>query len=111
MTQESKPPADPNLPDPKLPNRSVIAWALVLTIVVLSLYTIVPPQRLVQVIPMSGFPELMKEGKILKAEIVPNEGYIKGELAEIDERTHKNKLFRVEVVISDELSPIWINTA
>ncbi|MFO1529686.1 MAG: ATP-dependent zinc metalloprotease FtsH [Kiritimatiellia bacterium] len=103
MTQESKPPNDPNLPDPKLPNRSVIAWALVLTIVVLSLYTIVPPQRLVQVVPMSSFPELMKEGKILKAEVVPNEGYIKGELAEIDERTHKNKLFRVEVVMSDEL--------
>ena len=103
MTQESRPPTDPgNSPDPKLPNRSVIAWALVLTIVVLSLYTIVPPQRAVQDVSETTFHQYVEQGKIRKMEISPLDGYVKGELAEIDERTHKNKMFRADVVLTDD---------
>jgi hypothetical protein len=94
MTQESRPPNDSgNSPDPKLPNRSVIAWALVLTIVVLSLYTIVPPQRAVQDVSETTFHQYVEQGKIRKMEISPLDGYVKGELAEIDERTRKNYIY------------------
>ena len=103
MTQESRPPNDSgNSPDPKLPNRSVIAWALVLTIVVLSLYTIVPPQRAVQDVSETTFHQYVEQGKIRKMEISPLDGYVKGELAEIDERTRKNKMFRADVVLTDD---------
>lgn len=96
---------------PKLPNRTLWIWLLVPVVFLFLFHWFQNGQKTVNEIQYNPhFVQMVEQGKIRKCEIVTEVSggqYIRGEMTEIDKKTNKPRLFKVDVVVTDGL-PAWL---
>ena len=95
----------------KLPNRTLWIWLLVPVVFLFLFHWFQNGQNNVNEIQYNPhFVQMVEQGKIRKCEIVTEVSggqYIRGEMTEIDKKTGKPRLFKVDVVVTDGL-PVWL---
>ncbi|MCF7837048.1 MAG: ATP-dependent zinc metalloprotease FtsH [Candidatus Marinimicrobia bacterium] len=99
------PPGKPTPPPPAL--RGLAVWLLLVAVVAIVYHTVAPRQPRYETIPFNpDFTEYMTQNRVRECEVVLEPGgtqQIRGQLNEIDEATGKPRLFRVDIVVTDDL--------
>ncbi len=96
---------------PGMPMRGMALWILLLLLFVTVFQMFSQQQEKYQKLPYSpDFVQMVDQGKIRKCEIVMEVSgvqFIRGEMLELDPRTNRPRRFKVDVVVSDDLTK-WL---
>jgi cell division protease FtsH len=105
MDDKEKP--DDSHGESRVPARGLMVWLMILSLVVLVFYSLVPNPGQVERIPYKPtFVNYVEQGKVRSVEIFnegPSNQYIKGELVDLEKTTGKQRKFRVDVLLNDDL--------
>jgi cell division protease FtsH len=91
---------------PPLPAKGFVVWFLLMALLLLTVQMFHKPSIPEALDYNPGFLQMMKDGRIIRCEIVRDPSgadYIAGELKEVNSKSGKPRQFRVEVVITEKL--------
>lgn len=91
---------------PPLPMKGFASWFLMMALVLMVFQLFHKPEQPERMDYNPGFVQMVKDGRIIRCEIVRDSAgtdYITGELTSVDGKTGASKKFRVDVVITEDL--------